>query len=50
MNNNFYAVLPLNLVYEEKYYELSSKAIYKKVGPEMKSKSDVVIGYLIISF
>ncbi len=27
MNNKYFAVLPLNLVYEEKYSELSSKAI-----------------------
>ena len=27
MNNDYYAVLPLNLVYEEKYSGLSSKAI-----------------------
>ncbi len=27
MNNKYFAVLPLNLVYEEKYYNLSSKAI-----------------------
>jgi hypothetical protein len=27
MNNKYFAVLPLNLVYEEKYSELSSKAV-----------------------